>query len=117
MFKSSGLSYSCLSFSYHKNYWQIYLICYCGVFKIHFLNLGMIQFYHKFWSFLYVFDIFYRRAYNSQRARSMKKKFKAFSAPPFVLKAVMAGQVGENLTFWYYNLFSTGRSERLVHRH
>ena len=30
----------------------------------------------------------------------MKKKFKAFSAPPFVLKAVMAGQVGENLTFW-----------------
>ena len=30
----------------------------------------------------------------------MKKKFKAFSAPPFVLKAVMAGQVGENLTVW-----------------
>lgn len=26
----------------------------------------------------------------------MKKKFKAFSAPPFVLKAVMAGQVGES---------------------
>lgn len=27
----------------------------------------------------------------------MKKKFKAFSAPPFVLKAVMAGQVGESV--------------------
>lgn len=26
----------------------------------------------------------------------MKKKAKAFSAPPFVLKAVMAGQVGES---------------------
>ena len=26
----------------------------------------------------------------------MKKKFKAFSAPPFVLKAVMAGQVCES---------------------
>lgn len=26
----------------------------------------------------------------------MKKKVKAFSAPPFVLKAVMAGQVGES---------------------
>ena len=37
---------------------------------------------------------FHRRAYNSQRARSIKKKVKAFSAPPFVLKAVMAGQVG-----------------------
>ena len=47
----------------------------------------------------------------------MKKKFKAFSAPPFVLKAVMAGQVGENLTFWYYNFWGTGGSERLVCRH
>jgi len=43
-----------------------------------------------------VFGLFYRRAYNSQRARSLKKKFKAFSAPPFVLKAVMAGQVGKS---------------------
>lgn len=40
-------------------------------------------------------SMYERRAYNSQRARSMKKKFKAFSAPPFVLKAVMAGQVWE----------------------
>ena len=61
---------------------------------------------------------FYRRAYNSQKARTMKKKAKAFSAPPFVLKAVMAGQVGEsNLLGTIYNFFSTGRYERLVCRH
>lgn len=35
----------------------------------------------------------HRRAYNSQKSRSIKKKVKAFSASPFVLKAVMAGQV------------------------
>lgn len=37
----------------------------------------------------------YRRAYNSKKAKLIKKKVKAFSAPPFVLKAVMAGQVRE----------------------
>lgn len=37
-------------------------------------------------------SVYERRAYNSQRARSLKRKVKAFSAPPFVLKAVMAGQ-------------------------
>lgn len=48
----------------------------------------------------------------------MKKKAKAFSAPPFVLKAVMAGQVGDShLLGIIYNFFSTGRYERLVCRH
>ena len=42
---------------------------------------------------LSLYFLFYRRAYNSQKARLIKKKVKAFSAPPFVLKAVMAGQV------------------------
>ena len=31
------------------------------------------------------------------RARSLRKKVKAFSAPPFVMKAVMAGQVSKSL--------------------
>lgn len=37
-------------------------------------------------------NVYERRAYNSQKSRSIKKKVKAFSASPFVLKAVMAGQ-------------------------
>ena len=47
----------------------------------------------------------------------MKKKVKAFSAPPFVLKAVMAGQVCESLGYNVYDLFSARRYERLVCRH
>lgn len=41
-------------------------------------------------------SVYERRAYNSVRARSLRRKVKAFSAPPFVMKAVMAGQVWED---------------------
>lgn len=37
---------------------------------------------------------FNRRAYDRHMARSIRKNIKAFSAPIYVLKAVMAGQVG-----------------------
>lgn len=37
-------------------------------------------------------SVYERRAYNSKRARSIRREIKAFSAPPYVLKAVMAGQ-------------------------
>ena len=40
-----------------------------------------------------------RRAYDRHRARSIRKRIKAFSAPIYVLKAVMAGQVGRCMEF------------------
>ena len=51
-----------------------------------------------FFVYLYMFCVanlsFNRRAYDRHMARSIRKKIKAFSAPIYVLKAVMAGQVG-----------------------